>query len=460
MALFVAAVVLPSALVNYFLFREFINSYIFSVTDAFGLPSNLAAAASVVLVPLALIVLGLVLSLRKNRRTIGLAILIPTLSLYYVLLWYGTRNDLVTADGSPLRCYTINADGVRFFERAQVDPRTGESCIWVNEENIRYVSAIDARLRSGEPTRRVDPNVDPNFVFFAPGTHQAAPLVWYVETTSAYEFFDAPGVHPTTGRELLPVTPAVVESWLARRRADEVAAEDARRVETERQRLAAENEVRRRAETLRAERERQQLEEQRRQELARERQQQAAREAEERQLALERELEAAERDRLQRIVQIVRPNSGDVRVYLVSRLSASASADSAAADVALRNELQAAMEGIGSISGLATEFVSEGYFAAIWSGDLSFLQTSRLFSQVPEMWLIEASERCAANAVSAALRRCDIGATLQRYSEDGLVGTHEAHAVGAGVTDAEAIRQASSQLARRIRQIADERSTQ
>ena len=206
---------LPMFLVRYYLSTyEDLDGFVGNITEAFGLPSELGKAGAVLLVVPAVTIAGMIMSLNKERRTTGIILLTVGIAVYWVLMWAGTRDHLVTASGERLKCYSINADGVRFFQQQQVDPRTGEMCEWVDQSNIHYVQAIDARLRQGGTAQRVHPSGSSEFAFFVTGTHAPVPLVWHVRNAEGFEFFDAPGFHPLLGRQLEPVTPEVVEEWL------------------------------------------------------------------------------------------------------------------------------------------------------------------------------------------------------------------------------------------------------
>jgi hypothetical protein len=215
-ALAALAVGIPLLWALYYLSTfDTLQGFVSNITDAFGLPSSLANAGAALLLVPAVMVFGMVVSLSGERRTMGLSLLTIGIAAYWVLIWAGTRDHLIATDGSQLRCYTISQDGVRFFETQQIDPRTGEMCQWVDRENLRYVQAIDRRLRSGEPIRPLQFRSRDEVRFFATGTSGPIPLVWYHQAPDGnYEFFDVPGVHPVLGTQLRPITQQVAEDWL------------------------------------------------------------------------------------------------------------------------------------------------------------------------------------------------------------------------------------------------------
>jgi hypothetical protein len=199
----------------YFQTYDFLKGYVDGVARAFNLPEDLARAIAVLLLVPTIIVLGMVFSLSRQRRTLGVALVTVAIAGHSFLIWLGSREDLVTAQGEQLRCYTISEEGVRFFEREQIDPKTGERCQWVDETNARYIRAIDQKLRSGKPLTPLQFRTRQDVNFFATGTKGPIPLVWYHQTASGdYEFYDAPGVHPIFGSQLKPITPAIAETWL------------------------------------------------------------------------------------------------------------------------------------------------------------------------------------------------------------------------------------------------------
>jgi hypothetical protein len=215
-ALAALAVGIPLLWALYYLSTfDTLQGFVSNITDAFGLPSSLANAGAALLLVPAVMVFGMVVSLSGERRTMGLSLLTIGIAAYWVLIWAGTRDHLIATDGSQLRCYTISQDGVRFFETQQIDPRTGEMCQWVDQENLRYVQAIDRRLRSGEPIRPLEFRSRDEVRFFATGTNGPIPLVWYHQNSDgSYELFDMPGVHPIFGTQLEPISHQVAQDWL------------------------------------------------------------------------------------------------------------------------------------------------------------------------------------------------------------------------------------------------------
>jgi hypothetical protein len=193
-----------------------LSGFISNVAEAFGWPSEIVAAISVLMIVPSTIAFGMVFSLDQVRRRTGVFLLTLGISAYWVLVWAGTNDHMVTAEGGELKCYTISIDGVRYFDQQQVDPRTGEMCQWVNQENLRYVLAIDEKIRSGEPMRRIPEAEFAGINLFATGTNGAIPLVWYYRTDdNAIELFDVPGIHPIFGEALTAITPEIAREWLS-----------------------------------------------------------------------------------------------------------------------------------------------------------------------------------------------------------------------------------------------------
>lgn len=200
---------------NLYFARDLIAGYVSAVGDAFGISEMLSKAVSALLVVPVLFSLGLFFSLSKKRRIAGQILMSVGFAAYWLALWFATKDHLVTAEGEKLKCYTISQEGVRFFAREQFDQRTGEKCKWVDQSNLQAILAIDKKLKSGEPVKQLSFGTAKEAKFFVAGTHGAIPIVWYFKSTShGYEFFDAPGVHPTFGTTLKPVTQAIVQDWV------------------------------------------------------------------------------------------------------------------------------------------------------------------------------------------------------------------------------------------------------
>jgi hypothetical protein len=90
-----------------------------------------------------------------------------------------------------------------------MDAETGRECRLVT-------TGLTGRLKEYAEGRRPVRIEAPQPEFFDPRTGE--PIVWYVDHSDTIEIFDLMGYHPETSRELLPVTPEIVDRWKAQQK--------------------------------------------------------------------------------------------------------------------------------------------------------------------------------------------------------------------------------------------------
>jgi TPR repeat protein len=186
---------------TYFLAR----SYVQQVADVFDLNKHLANAIVYVTFVAMVFLGGLTLSLSRQRRLVGIFGIIGLLIGHSLVLWWGTSKEIISREGAALKCYVITRDGVRYGERAGIDPGTGRQCRAVTPEMVE-------RLREYEKGNRPKLIADGTPTFFNQGTGE--PIVWHFKNKSGeIELFDLMGFHPNSGEELVPVTRDVVDAW-------------------------------------------------------------------------------------------------------------------------------------------------------------------------------------------------------------------------------------------------------
>ena len=141
----------------------------------------------------------------RRRRYEGAAILIGLAVLYNLSLFWVTREiSFSTSGGAPIKWYALTPEGVKFYDRAGVDPNYGIQLKPVTPEVIRKLKLLE----KGE-FKPVDPA---RVTFFNPITGEAQ--VWYYRyPDGALEFYDKPGHHPLTGAPLQAVTQEVYFEW-------------------------------------------------------------------------------------------------------------------------------------------------------------------------------------------------------------------------------------------------------
>jgi hypothetical protein len=148
----------------------------------------------------------LIWSLSKARRRIGIAGLGVLLVGHSIVLWYGTRNQLIDRAGNAIKCYVLSRDGsVTYGEHPGIDPATGRECRPVKPEIVERLQ----KYAAGKRAEQID---DPNPTFFDPRSGE--PIVWYYKLkTGQIELYDLMGFEPNTGDELLPITKEIAQEW-------------------------------------------------------------------------------------------------------------------------------------------------------------------------------------------------------------------------------------------------------
>lgn len=187
------------------------RSYVEQIAVAFNLNRHLAEAISLGVFVALSYFLSRLLSLSATNRRIGYTGLLCLLIINSLALWQGTKDHYFEASGKAAKCYVITREGVRYLEKAGIDPVTGKSCTLVTPDAMDKLLAYTA----GRRPEKIDV-ADP--VFFDPRT--GAPNVWYARNkANEIELFDLMGFHPETGLELSPVQQDVAAEWKRQQKA-------------------------------------------------------------------------------------------------------------------------------------------------------------------------------------------------------------------------------------------------
>jgi len=219
-AVFLGAVVvlLVSTLfaTRYVTLWEIFNRYVDGISNTIGFNPYLVAAGSVVLFVPFVVGAKFAVSIRRDRRLVGIGILLTMFVGYNVALYYLTRTqNFGFSAGEPLKWYAITPDGVRFYDRPGRDPKYDIELRPITGDLVEQLEL----LQKGQFTP-VQPTAGD---FFSPLTGK--PQLWYYrDTNGVLEFYDKPVFHPGTGKRLDPVTPEVFLEWKKRNDEDRIAA--------------------------------------------------------------------------------------------------------------------------------------------------------------------------------------------------------------------------------------------
>ena len=190
---------------QYLTFSQLYFYVVDTVTNMTGLNTYLASAICILLLIPFIIGIRYLFSLNKVQRTIGMLITILLLSAYNLSLYFFTRDQYFAFDsGEGMKWYAVTPDGVKYYDKPGFDPVYRTPLQKVTPEAIK-------RLKSFEKgdLKVIDPDAASLF-----NPINGEPLVWYLRRPNGtFEFYDKPGFHPLTGKELKPATLQVIASW-------------------------------------------------------------------------------------------------------------------------------------------------------------------------------------------------------------------------------------------------------
>ena len=152
--------------------------------------------------------LKLVFSVNSTKRKIGSGLMTVFVVVYNIGLYQATRDVYFGfREGKVLKWYAITPEGVRFFDRAGVEPNYGISLKPVTPEVIRNLKVIEkGDFRTIDPAR---------VAWFNPITGD--PQLWYYQYPDrTIEFYNKPGYHPFMNEPLQPVTKEIYVQWRER----------------------------------------------------------------------------------------------------------------------------------------------------------------------------------------------------------------------------------------------------
>lgn len=179
------------------------HRYVDNFSQATGLNPYLGNVLLLLfLVPFFFGVRSYLFSLKKEKRKIGLAVLLGLGVLYNASLYFVTRDQFFGAD---TKYYALVPGGVVFSSRPGTEPRYGVQFQAVTPDKIKWL----LRIQRGQIQLVPDPA---RHDWFDSVTRD--PLLWYhTDAEGSFRFFDGPGYAPATGDELKPVTTELRREW-------------------------------------------------------------------------------------------------------------------------------------------------------------------------------------------------------------------------------------------------------
>lgn len=166
---------------------------------------------------------------KKRRKYLGGAMIVAVLILYNFGLYSVTKSSYFDfSKGKVLKWYANTPEGIRFFDSSGYDPKYG---IQLKPVTPKIIANLEKMKRGMQPKRLAFHSLD-EIEFFDRITGENK--VWYYKDSSGnYELFDSPGIHPTYGETLKPLTREVLLQIRAK------LDKDAKKRQEEAERLAA-----------------------------------------------------------------------------------------------------------------------------------------------------------------------------------------------------------------------------
>jgi hypothetical protein len=134
-ALFVVAVLFLVWLVDKIFLYLIARSYVDQIAEVLDLNKNLATAIAWLVFAVIIVLTRYAFSFSKSRRRAALVGLLALVVGNYLVLWIGTRGEIIN------KCYVITRDGVIYRERPGIDPNTGRECKPVTPELVEKLRA-------------------------------------------------------------------------------------------------------------------------------------------------------------------------------------------------------------------------------------------------------------------------------------------------------------------------------
>jgi len=184
--------------------HQIYSHYVDSVSNLTGLNRYLVKTAVILmLIPFLMGIRWYFFSIHnKRRKYTGAALVVAILVIYNLGLYGVTKSSYFDfSEGKVSKWYASTPEGIRFFDSPGYDPKYG---IKLKPVTPHIIAGLEKKKRGMQPKELVFDSLDQIELF---DRITGENKVWYYKNSSGnYEFFDGPGIHPTYGESLEPVT--------------------------------------------------------------------------------------------------------------------------------------------------------------------------------------------------------------------------------------------------------------
>ena len=184
------------------------SHYVDSVANLTGINRYLVKTAVILmLIPFLMGIRWYFFSIgNKRRKYTGAALVVAILVIYNLGLYGVTKNSYFDfSEGKVSKWYASTPEGIRFFDAPGYDPKYG---VTLKPVTPKVIANLEKKKRRMQPNRLVFDSLDQIELF---DRITGENRVWYYkDSAGSYELFDGPGIHPTYGESLKPVTRQVI----------------------------------------------------------------------------------------------------------------------------------------------------------------------------------------------------------------------------------------------------------
>lgn len=199
--LLLVALIKFGSIFAFMLIFPFIKDYLVYTT---GMNKWLAWAIAFPFTLILITISGLIFSWKKSIRQQGRAILCVSMASFFLFMFFIEKDYVYDIEGEATACYAQTPDGFEYVP-----------CSWkVHRKYGTPVMKLPKGFNVNSWSKNTIPSseaVGDNYQgsFFAP---DGTPLLWYLQYSNGkIELFTQPGVHPTYGVPLQPITPKIAQ---------------------------------------------------------------------------------------------------------------------------------------------------------------------------------------------------------------------------------------------------------